>query len=77
MKYQYCNKTLTIDDLCLIINLENKPPVTWPSEGTIQFDKVSLRYSKEDEPVLNKISFTIRGKEKAKHYLIFIAYRER
>jgi ATP-binding cassette subfamily C (CFTR/MRP) protein 4 len=43
---------------------ENEPPKGWPSAGEIKFDKLSLRYSSVDPPVLKQISFTINAGEK-------------
>jgi ABC-type bacteriocin/lantibiotic exporter with double-glycine peptidase domain len=40
------------------------PHATWPMEGTIKFDDISLRYSQNGALILNKISFEISNKEK-------------
>lgn len=36
----------------------------WPSEGKVEFQSVSLRYSPEEPPVLKEISFTVQPREK-------------
>jgi ATP-binding cassette subfamily C (CFTR/MRP) protein 4 len=36
----------------------------WPSEGKVEFQSVSLRYSPEEPPVLKVISFTVQPREK-------------
>jgi len=41
-----------------------KPPKSWPSQGNITFENVSLFYNKSLPPVLKCISFTINAKEK-------------
>lgn len=41
-----------------------KPPETWPSEGSILFKDVSLRYSSEKQTVLHNLNFYIKPKEK-------------
>ena len=38
-----------------------QPPSTWPSHGKIKFDKVSMRYSEYDAPVLKDLTFTIES----------------
>jgi ATP-binding cassette, subfamily C (CFTR/MRP), member 4 len=45
---------------------DKKPPKTWPAEGKLKFDKVSLRYSPESdaEPVLKELEFEIQPSEK-------------
>lgn len=40
------------------------PPVDWPNEGGIVFKDVVVKYRPELEPVLKKISFQIKPKEK-------------
>jgi len=42
--------------------LEQKPHATWPEEGEIQFEKVSLAY--DDKEVLQELSFHVLPKEK-------------
>ncbi|KAM7258623.1 hypothetical protein ACFE04_014364 [Oxalis oulophora] len=45
--------------------IENsRPPPGWPSEGSIRFEDVVLRYRPELPPVLHGISFTISPSEK-------------
>jgi len=41
-----------------------KPPSSWPSNVTVQFDRMSLRYSEKGEPVLKNISCSIKANEK-------------
>ena len=44
---------------------ENTPlPLNWPSKGNIQFQNVSLRYSKATSLVLKNIDFNIMAKSK-------------
>ncbi|VVC94160.1 unnamed protein product [Leptidea sinapis] len=37
------------------------PPQKWPTEGKISFEKVNLRYSLEEVPVLKDLNFHIQG----------------
>ncbi|KAK9869832.1 hypothetical protein WA026_003561 [Henosepilachna vigintioctopunctata] len=41
-----------------------KPKLSWPEYGQIIFKDLSLRYSPDDPPVLKKLNFTVRPKEK-------------
>jgi ATP-binding cassette subfamily C (CFTR/MRP) protein 4 len=41
-----------------------KPPDDWPSRGMIEFNKYSMRYRVELDPVLNNIDLRIQPKEK-------------
>ncbi|KAL3643736.1 Canalicular multispecific organic anion transporter 1 [Castilleja foliolosa] len=43
---------------------ENRPPPGWPSEGSIRFEDVVLRYRPELPPVLHGISFVISPSDK-------------
>ncbi|KAL6561922.1 Canalicular multispecific organic anion transporter 1 [Orobanche gracilis] len=43
---------------------ENRPPPGWPSEGSIRFENVVLRYRPELPPVLHGISFVISPSDK-------------
>merc|ERR1712071_24632 len=43
---------------------EKKPPSSWPSNGKILFDAMSLRYREIDQPVLKNINCSIEAKEK-------------
>ncbi|KAG8365653.1 hypothetical protein BUALT_Bualt18G0128400 [Buddleja alternifolia] len=43
---------------------DNRPPPGWPSEGSIRFDGVVLRYRPELPPVLHGISFAIPPSDK-------------
>ncbi|KAF6161018.1 hypothetical protein GIB67_007659 [Kingdonia uniflora] len=42
----------------------NRPPPGWPSEGSIKFDDVVLRYRPELSPVLHGLSFKVSPSEK-------------
>jgi|LakMenE18May11ns_1017448.scaffolds.fasta_scaffold8121974_1 ABC-type bacteriocin/lantibiotic exporter with double-glycine peptidase domain len=44
--------------------LGKKPPETWPLNGNIQFNDMSLRYIEADQPVLKNITCSIRANEK-------------
>ncbi|KAJ2651062.1 hypothetical protein GGH99_007679 [Coemansia sp. RSA 1285] len=39
-------------------------PEAWPKKGTVKFKNYSLRYGPDLDPVLNNISFEVRGSEK-------------
>ena len=52
------------DCLYLLFFIEKKPPSSWPSNGRVQFDRMFLRYSENDEPVLKDISCSINANEK-------------
>ncbi|XP_068230341.1 ATP-binding cassette sub-family C member 4-like isoform X1 [Palaemon carinicauda] len=41
-----------------------KPKDTWPENGKILFDDVSLQYVEDNPPVLKNLNFCIKGKEK-------------
>ncbi|KAK4057952.1 hypothetical protein OIO90_001171 [Microbotryomycetes sp. JL221] len=43
---------------------EKRPEEAWPSQGSIEFDKVVMRYRPELPPVLKGLSLTIKGGEK-------------
>ncbi|VEN61103.1 unnamed protein product [Callosobruchus maculatus] len=43
---------------------KDQPPLNWPDEGKIEFDKMSLRYSPDDPFVLKEVTFVIQPKEK-------------
>ncbi|XP_075590754.1 ATP-binding cassette sub-family C member 4 isoform X2 [Dermatophagoides farinae] len=43
---------------------EQRPPIEWPTDGTIEFDQMYLRYDGSDKPVLKNIDCTIYGGEK-------------
>lgn len=43
---------------------DNRPPPGWPSEGSIRFEDVVLRYRPELPPVLHGISFKISPSDK-------------
>lgn len=42
----------------------NRPPLGWPSSGSIEFEDVVLRYRPELPPVLHGLSFTVSPTEK-------------
>ncbi len=41
-----------------------KPPPTWPSQGGLEMDEVSFRYSDDLPLVLKSVSFSVRPSEK-------------
>ncbi len=41
-----------------------KPPPTWPSNGGLEMDEVSFRYSDDLPLVLKSLSFSVRPSEK-------------
>lgn len=43
---------------------ENKPPVEWPQNGTIQFQDLSFKYSANGEFVLRDITIDVKAGEK-------------
>ncbi|KAI8616941.1 P-loop containing nucleoside triphosphate hydrolase protein [Chytriomyces sp. MP71] len=43
---------------------QKQPPPQWPHDGSIHFENVTMRYSKNLPVVLDNISFDIRNKEK-------------
>ncbi len=43
-----------------------KPSKEWPSEGRIQFEKVSLRYDSTLDPVIFDLNLVIKAGEKVK-----------
>jgi ABC-type multidrug transport system fused ATPase/permease subunit len=47
------------------------PPKSWPSEGTITFDKLYLRYSKAEGHVLKNLTFAIEAKQKVSELILF------
>ncbi len=47
-----------------LLEFKRKDSSDWPSEGEIHFDNVSLRYNNAEEPILKKVTFTIKPKEK-------------
>ena len=58
----------TIRDVAVILTSEKELPSEWPSKGNIQFNQMSLRYSKDEETILKNISCLIRDKEKVQDY---------
>ena len=44
--------------------LDQRPPPNWPSQGRLEFEKVTLRYAPEAEPVLRQVSFVIEPGQK-------------
>uniref|UniRef100_A0A914WXI5 ABC-type glutathione-S-conjugate transporter n=1 Tax=Plectus sambesii TaxID=2011161 RepID=A0A914WXI5_9BILA len=45
-------------------SVERKPPASWPTRGSIKFDRYSLRYRSETDLVLKQVSVEINGGEK-------------
>ena len=45
---------------------DKKPPTNWPSKGYIQYKNVSLRYNKNEPPVLKNLNFEIFPEEKVR-----------
>lgn len=43
---------------------ENKPPIDWPKEGSVEFRNVSLSYHSSGAPVLRNINFYVAPREK-------------
>jgi ATP-binding cassette subfamily C (CFTR/MRP) protein 1 len=41
-----------------------EPPLSWPQDGTVQFNKFSLRYRPDLDLVLDNISVNINAMEK-------------
>ncbi|CAK1600132.1 unnamed protein product [Parnassius mnemosyne] len=48
----------------LVIEADKTPPEDWPSEGAIQFDNLSLKYTPDGNNVLHKLHFDVRPQEK-------------
>ncbi|CAG4963685.1 unnamed protein product [Parnassius apollo] len=48
----------------LKIGADKAPPEDWPSEGAIQFDNLSLKYTPDGNYVLHKLNFDVRPQEK-------------
>ncbi|KAI8826360.1 hypothetical protein BJ741DRAFT_714629 [Chytriomyces cf. hyalinus JEL632] len=48
----------------LFIIEENRAPPNWPSKGSIQVSNLEMRYAPDLPPVLNNISFSVKGGEK-------------
>lgn len=46
------------------IDKNNKPPSDWPHSGRIVFDDVTMRYFKNENPVLKNLNFIIEAKQK-------------
>jgi ABC-type multidrug transport system fused ATPase/permease subunit len=65
------NSVERVNELCEIeqepeVKIEKtQPPAWWPSDsGNLVVDNLVIKYSKELEPVLRNISFTVNAKEK-------------
>ena len=43
---------------------ETKPAANWPSEGSLEFENVEMKYLPELPLVLQKVSFKLKGNEK-------------
>ncbi|KAI9326765.1 P-loop containing nucleoside triphosphate hydrolase protein [Zopfochytrium polystomum] len=46
------------------INPHNRPPKNWPTQGSVCFSNVSLRYAPELPLVLDRVSFSVNGGER-------------
>ncbi|GBC08504.1 hypothetical protein RclHR1_08170012 [Rhizophagus clarus] len=44
--------------------IEPRPPASWPYEGAINVENLSVKYAHDLDPVLQNVSFNIRGHEK-------------
>jgi ABC-type multidrug transport system fused ATPase/permease subunit len=62
-----CQEAINSVALLTLSNSDKKPPKSWPSEGVIKFDRLYMRYSLADEPVLKNLNFTIWAKQKVRH----------
>lgn len=69
-------KQPTILDFHLYVRLyllvDKKPSPDWPSEGSVKFEEMSLRYSETDPPVLKCITCQIKPKEKVNIKFVII-----
>ena len=45
-------------------DFDQKPPLTWPNEGTIEYDNVVARYRPDLDPVLTGLTFRVNTHEK-------------
>lgn len=45
-------------------NPDKKPPSSWPQNGNIIYEDVTLSYFEDEQPVLKNLSFEIKAKEK-------------
>ena len=43
---------------------EKQPDQGWPSQGSVSFKDVQMRYRPDMDPVLRRVSFDIKPKEK-------------
>ena len=43
-----------------------EPPPNWPEDGRIQFERVSVRYSTDSDPVLRAVSVDLKAGEKVR-----------
>ena len=43
---------------------DSKPAKDWPQKGELKFINVTMRYYKEEEPVLKNLNFKIEEKDK-------------
>jgi ABC-type multidrug transport system fused ATPase/permease subunit len=65
-----CQEAINSVTLPSLYNSDKKPPKLWPSEGVIKFDRLYLRYSPAEEPVLKNLNFTIPAKQKVRHMIL-------
>ena len=50
----------------------NNPGPTWPHEGSITLDKVSVRYASDLDPVLHEVSLHIQAGQKVFIVSLFV-----
>ncbi|KAJ8122156.1 hypothetical protein ONZ43_g1580 [Nemania bipapillata] len=55
---------LDVEQESAAINEQNRPPMNWPSHGSVEFIGYSTRYRKELEPVLKDVTFKIEPRQK-------------
>ena len=46
------------------VNESNRPPISWPHEGSIDVKNLEIRYSESGPAVIKGIDFNIKPKEK-------------
>ncbi|CAG8459975.1 16431_t:CDS:10 [Acaulospora morrowiae] len=44
--------------------IEPRPPANWPHSGSISVQNLEVKYASDSEPVLHRISFSVKGREK-------------
>ncbi|KAJ3206162.1 hypothetical protein HDU67_008352 [Dinochytrium kinnereticum] len=58
------NEYMEIDQERPAIVPNMRPPPSWPSKGSIKVNNLEMKYSKESSPILNNVSFEVKGGEK-------------